>query len=150
MKYFVISSDGSKYGPFGVKELAELSFDGRVLPESILVEEDTGDQVLASNIIDFMPPVVSDMENQVKSLEQKAIEDKYNVYLIISFILIFIFPYAGVVTGLIAMRMEKEFAFGNPYASVAFWINLIISTILTIFIVFIVFSFFAMGAFMLD
>lgn len=134
MKYFVIGTDGNKYGPFDVKGLKDLSIDGRVLPESILIEEDTGNQHYASSILDFMPPIVSDIKDQAGSLEKKSVEDKYNVYLIVSFVLFFFFPPVGIVFGAMAMKMEREHNLGTPYGAIAFWLNTIVTGIFVLFI----------------
>lgn len=50
MEYFVIGSDGRKYGPASVNLLNKWAEDGRVFPTTVLEEEGTENRIVAQEI----------------------------------------------------------------------------------------------------
>lgn len=54
-KYFVIGSDGSKYGPASIQELNQWAAEGRVLASTQLEEAETGRRMMASFVPGFVP-----------------------------------------------------------------------------------------------
>ncbi|RYG45077.1 hypothetical protein EON79_13460 [bacterium] len=61
MRYFVISDDGSRYGPADVATLKQWALEGRVQSHLFLEEETGGRRLLASQVpgLDLLPPVTA-------------------------------------------------------------------------------------------
>jgi hypothetical protein len=59
MPYFVVGLDGEKFGPADVLTLNHWVQEGRIVPETMLEDVSTGQQVLASSIPELVFPVAT-------------------------------------------------------------------------------------------
>ena len=59
MKYFVLASDGQRYGPADVAVLNNWIQEGRLYPSSMLAPEAGGEPVLASTVVGLLWPSAS-------------------------------------------------------------------------------------------
>ena len=129
MKYFLIGVDSEKYGPYDVDRLKELALEKRIITTSTLINEETGESIQASNVINFneinIPPVIEQETDNPKSntspVSSYEPKNNNNVYIknpqsqitillsVASFVLsLSALAFIGLITAIIAVYNTKK------------------------------------------
>ena len=138
MKYFVLDNEGNSYGPYNVEELNNLVNEKRVIENTVLLNSDTQEKILAKDILQFqyqntappkMPPsqMSSQVPYQIPNANYYANQPKNNhlALTIISFILIIFFPLAGIITSAIGLSKAKKDGEDKTTFTIALILNII-------------------------
>jgi len=126
MKYFVTGIDRVKYGPFEIRELNRLAFENRISKESQIFEEETGKEVNINDIVTFLPPVEDRLSAYSHAMDKNR---TYDIYKIISIWCVFIFPFAGIIFSVMALKISKTIGVNKTTSVVILIINIIMSVL---------------------
>jgi hypothetical protein len=75
MRYFVVGQDGNQYGPADQFTLQEWVGQGRIQPDTVLIEEGTGRRIIASAVPGLIATQIPPSQPQANSYQQP-----YNEY----------------------------------------------------------------------